>query len=242
MSHKEHQQALRTRPTPEGLKFWLDLICDIPVDCDLPDWEIPDVRRSRDPVGTLLRSFNTMISTRLSPAGQSWVRGARHVVVQKDFADAGERYRLLKAAHEMLRSIARRKTLPAIRLADTSEFLTLSVDGEGRIRFTCSSIVDALEGVEADRIRKCENPNCGRIYWAGRVDQPCCGKKCANARRVRTWRERYPEAYKQRRLSKPMAGRIDSDVNKEKKRGLPSRRRRRVVTNLLATQSPAKPE
>jgi hypothetical protein len=228
MSRKAHQQALRTRPTPEALKSWLDLIRDIPADCELPDWETPDVSRckdDKDAVETLLRSYDAKISI-LPPATQVWVRGGRHVLIQQGIADAAERYRLVKTARETLRGIARRGASSVLPLPDFDGLVDLRLDSQGRIRLMPSSFLKALEGVEADRIRECKSPNCGRIYWAGRVDQPCCGKTCANARRVRTWRERYPEAYKQRRLSKPMAGRIDSDVNKEKKRGLHSRRRR----------------
>lgn len=62
--------------------------------------------------------------------------------------------------------------------------------------------VDILEGVEAQRIRRCSE--CTRIFWAGRVDKSACDDKCVNRRNVRLHRERYPE-YKYQRYRKAEA-------------------------------------
>ena len=42
----------------------------------------------------------------------------------------------------------------------------------------------------AGRIRQCPRPVCGKIYYAVRVDQPTCCKKCAGAWRVSEYRRK----------------------------------------------------
>jgi hypothetical protein len=79
-------------------------------------------------------------------------------------------------------------------------FLGWKTDKQGRITMTKGDISKAIEGVEAARIRLC--PICDRIFWAGRIDQPCCRKTCANALRVRRHRERYLKRYKYQRYKK----------------------------------------
>lgn len=193
------KQALRTRPAPEGLNFWLDLIRDIPADYEVSEWETPDVSRSRDALGELLRSYDTKISKLPAPT-QRWVRGDRNVLDVKNLVVVGERYRQVKAAHEILRAIAREELSDVA--THSEDLIGLRIDEQGLIKLIPSRLFTALDGLEAQRIRECENSKCLRIYWAGRLDQPCCSRKCANARRVKKWRERYQDRYKQNRLSR----------------------------------------
>jgi hypothetical protein len=60
------------------------------------------------------------------------------------------------------------------------------VDAEGKLRLHAHPILDALQGVEVARIRRC--PICDKIYWAERIDQPACSKKCNTTRRSRIFR------------------------------------------------------
>src|SRR5262249_24911680 len=70
-----------------------------------------------------------------------------------------------------------------IRGADRLQWhILMIVNEKGRIDFWHDWLSRALSDVEASRIRRCQN--CGKIYWAGRIDQPCCSKSCANIRRV----------------------------------------------------------
>jgi hypothetical protein len=62
----------------------------------------------------------------------------------------------------------------------------LDVDAEGKLRLHAHPILEALEDVEAARIRRC--PICDKIYWAERIDQPACSKVCNNTRRSRIHR------------------------------------------------------
>jgi hypothetical protein len=70
-------------------------------------------------------------------------------------------------------------------------------DVNHKIRFLESPLYKALDGVDIDRIRVC--PICKKIYWAGRIDQPTCSKKCGALLRVRRWRVAYPDKYKSQR-------------------------------------------
>jgi len=84
----------------------------------------------------------------------------------------------------------------------TSRSVALSVDSTGKLEVKQGPLLDALVGVEADRIRRCSE--CPRIFWAGRIDKRACGDKCVNRRNVRLWRNRYPQ-YKLRRVRKAEA-------------------------------------
>jgi hypothetical protein len=46
-----------------------------------------------------------------------------------------------------------------------------------------------LEEVELDRIKRCGHEKCGNLFWAGRVDKPCCSETCRNAYKQKKHRE-----------------------------------------------------
>jgi len=58
--------------------------------------------------------------------------------------------------------------------------------------------LDALEGVEAARVRQC--PVCRRFFFALRKDQKACSKRCNGVRRVRHWRANQAEYEYRRKL------------------------------------------
>jgi predicted nucleic acid-binding Zn ribbon protein len=82
------------------------------------------------------------------------------------------------------------------------------IDDGGFFRVRVDEFLEAIDGVEASRVRSCEV--CGIIFWAGRRDQLCCSTKCARVLRTRRWRARYyhvgekdgDDGYKLRRQSK----------------------------------------
>ena len=51
-----------------------------------------------------------------------------------------------------------------------------------------------LEGIDTRRIRRCNI--CSTLYWAGRVDQRCCGTRCAHKLRSRNYRRKHPHEFK----------------------------------------------
>ena len=70
----------------------------------------------------------------------------------------------------------------------------------GIIQFAQNPAVNALQGVEANRIRRCLL--CEKFFWAGRIDRKCCSEKCRKNWHTRRWREKYPDTYKLRRILK----------------------------------------
>ena len=200
------RQALRTRPVPEALRSWLNLIQDIPPEQELPDWgnadwSDPKTSGSGDPEAELFRVWEAVISL-LPPRAQRYVRFDRDNLVPQHLVESRDRYDFLGAALDTLRAIARRKGASTIKLTYPAGLIGLRVNEKREIDLAPSPVYEALQGVEADRIRECRNSACRRIFWAGRLDQPCCSKKCANARRVQKWRDKYQDVYKQNRLSR----------------------------------------
>lgn len=47
-----------------------------------------------------------------------------------------------------------------------------------------------LEEVELDRIKRCAFEKCKKIFWAGRLDRPCCSDTCRNAYKQKRHRDR----------------------------------------------------
>lgn len=80
---------------------------------------------------------------------------------------------------------------------------SLRVDKDGTVKISFDPFAEAIEGVDATRIRECND--CRRIFWATRKDQSCCSKDCANRYHVRRHREKYasdPIGHKLRRLDR----------------------------------------
>jgi hypothetical protein len=57
-----------------------------------------------------------------------------------------------------------------------------------------------LAEVELSRVKRCAYEACAKIFWAGRLDQPCCSDACGNAYRQKRHRDREKEnrPYKKR--------------------------------------------
>jgi hypothetical protein len=189
------QQALRKRPIPENLRPWMDLVREIPLRQELPEWKIPDdlvVTRK-----TLRKWYNSISFLPLN------VRQ----FIEEDPASSLERYQQIRGFLQVLRRIiANRPALRMGALLKLDDILPLRLaylhSQHGRISFEPTPLAVAIENIEVDRIRECENINFKRVFWAGRSDQPCCSKNCANAHRVQKWRDRYLNIYKQNRIKR----------------------------------------
>lgn len=80
---------------------------------------------------------------------------------------------------------------------------SLTVADDGTVKINLDSFADAINGVDATRIRECGD--CQRVFWAKRKDQSCCSKDCANRFHVRRHREKYasdPIAHKLHRFDR----------------------------------------
>ena len=190
------RQVLRTVPVPEKLGDLIRLVNLLPTGTEPP----PDILTFYMDTG--------------SSEAQDWLKEYKRAIAQlpdgiqafigpinwKTISSAYSRYSLLLDARDIFRQIASGQINQGVALPGTQVLAKLDTDKEGRITIKPTPLADALAGVEATRIREC--PVCGNIYWAGRKDKPCCSASCNTRRRVRQWRKRYPEKYKQQRVQK----------------------------------------
>jgi hypothetical protein len=138
----------------------------------------------------------------------------QHTVGQHNEAEFNEmvrRYEFVRTCRQSLRDI--------IRGTQTKQreslWLSLSfpsnvmIDKNGIIRVGLDEFSRAIDGVDARRLRECQI--CGYIFWARRITQYACTTNCANALRVRRWRERYATTYKFTRMgiSNPKKGKTE---------------------------------
>ena len=197
------RQASRTRPCPQDLRERIEVVNSIP-----PDKEFPDLWTDFDSV---IRSGVDNVRTEFEKRLEQfpWDEFSRF----REFIDANSATledvaaccRVLRDARSLLRAIAQMDlsaepllVLEGGRVPET--FLQISTDAEGKLCFTRSWIVEALDGVEAARIRQCAI--CNQIFWAGRIDQQCCSTAHQKRLRTRRWSERYLDRYKLRRDEK----------------------------------------
>lgn len=131
---------------------------------------------------------------------------------EETMAAAVNRYCFLLDAYRILKEVAlwqlgqeHRTTLSPTRHSSTLN--ALCTDEQGKIFLErpplLEFLADALVGVEAQRIGLC--PICEKIFWRGRIDQPCCSSQCARANRNLRYREKYPEGVKLKRIAQANA-------------------------------------
>ena len=128
--------------------------------------------------------------------------------IEETAASVLVRYERLIQARKILEEIAGRSPLigafqnfysqtgiwPATTsLMSTSSGLdvTLFINEQGELAIKPRELLDALLGAQAERIRQC--PICNNIFWASRIDQKACSKRCSNIKRVRRSRELHQE-------------------------------------------------
>ena len=136
------------------------------------------------------------------PRFRKYMRGVD--LQQEPPVQAYNRARFIKQVREVLRTLARhggKPTTESLPIAAYLESLAFAeIDKTGRFHLELTPLLRAIDGAEVGRIRVCRI--CRNLFWAGRTDQVCCSGKCAGANRTRKWRERYPEKYKQQRISR----------------------------------------
>jgi hypothetical protein len=114
------------------------------------------------------------------------------------------RYSHLSNGRALLIAIANAKASRIEIPYQAAEFASaLTLDRDGKILVQPGPLLELVKDVEGRRIRQCSE--CNRIFWAGRMDKLACTRKCVQRRRVRLWRERYAESYKQQRVKKANA-------------------------------------
>lgn len=215
VQRRRGRQASRLRAAPQVLQQFIDLVNSVPPEQEWP--ELPDfydvlgeVASGRSGKGVarwerMINDLPTHLRERIGPVRLDTAMAVYDV------------YSLLREARKTLRYIAHMdKSAGSVhRKFPASDFLRLSLGQGGRIHIVHSPLIRALDGVEAARIRQC--PICSRIFWAGRIDQLCCTRRCASDLRTRRWRSDYPKKYTHRRAKKRQVQKLAKDQQEREK-------------------------
>lgn len=118
--------------------------------------------------------------------------------------DAADVYDDVKGTIDSMRSIAslavnsqKFKFLPQELLSQQPYHATeVRINHKGKITFKNNGIINALEGIDAARLRIC--PVCEKIFWANRLDKIGCSTKCNQTLRTRKKREKEKNKFKSR--------------------------------------------
>lgn len=57
-----------------------------------------------------------------------------------------------------------------------------------------------LKDAELDRIKRCAYEKCARLFWASRIDRPCCQESCRNRYKQKRHRERERENHHHKKV------------------------------------------
>jgi hypothetical protein len=222
-SNKTRQVLQRTKRPPAGLLRHIGLANLIP-----PTSELPDYNKLNEEVLDSLTSQGALLGPDAWQARflEAEVKFLHECLPPEKFPQLYEYLGPLHTSrereiHDLVRNLfGTRALLDAIAGAQTNKgaspskeieipyeakpmSVALALDGQGKLKVERWPLLDALVGVEADRIRRCSE--CPRIFWAGRIDKHACSDKCVNRRNVRLWREHYAENYKIQRVGKANA-------------------------------------
>jgi hypothetical protein len=195
MSKEKGQQALRLKPIRPELAEYIRLANLLPRPEDLPGADVT----GRIP---LLEGWDPHLLVLLHeyPSFREFLNGAlRDGLEPFQICDKLKKIRMV--LYTIARHEAARPLCPANQPGPHLEgLISTRTDAKGILRVVHDPLLQALEGVEAKRIRECKR--CGKIYWAGRVDMPGCSKECTHALRQKRYRENYLLKYKHRRIDR----------------------------------------
>ncbi len=221
---KSSRQALRSRPVPEEIRKAIELENHVPPDQTIPTFNefFHAILREQRSVAEREHNKKQQDLERggkpsYENSAEDWRLEAHQTVIQKlpeslqefigpitheTIDEAYGKVYFFSQTIDLIRKIA-----DLNRANDGSPFsysiettLILKTDDKGRFINSPPPLLEALEGVEVARIRACQF--CGKVFWAGRIDQSCCSHQCAGNLRARRWRERYEEKYKEQRYKK----------------------------------------
>jgi len=193
-------QASRLRAAPSQLQDYIDLANTLPVPEKLSGAESKGLLPVREDWDADEADIQDLVDR--FPGFREFMAG---VDLQEEFpVKAARRCGLLKGIRSVLYTIARSHTGVSeglhLSVAGVENAVSLTIDESGNLRVQLDPLLQAIDKVEARRIREC--PICGKIFWAGRIDQPCCTTRCSGKRRTQLWRGNYPAKYKVQRIAK----------------------------------------
>jgi hypothetical protein len=222
---KPAAKAKRTVPCPSRFADVLQIVNSVPVDFDF-DARLDDQGKSAMQImqGIIrelpLKEYGgfhgyTMTATKLlgikNPiTGAKREDGAVCLARCRDLADARKMLRVVANAYSKALKWDLHSRPGMIEVFMAHELraprswikrdVHLALDAQAGITLQSSDLFNVIEGIDATRVRQC--PQCGLLFWAGRIDQPACSKKCVNAWRNKRWRARYKQNYIQQRCGK----------------------------------------
>ena len=189
---------------PDGLQTIDQLHYKVILEHEFPEQIQKEAELLRDEIGKLpneLQEFvgNCPLPCRLPPDyTPADLDATVSAEMQRD--KASRKYRYLLEGKQMLTHIAEGQWLENIGPFRMLASNWLSVDANGLIELQTPPLLECVQGVEAQRIRKC--PVCEKIFWAERKDQQGCSVPCSHALRNRKYRRSYSEKYKLQRMLK----------------------------------------
>lgn len=229
MPSKKQQASRFLKPAPEKLARLIEIINLVPPDFELrrPAYlRIEAKVENEGPISIVLKlgkyvdeyiktlpaELKDYLLKPLTPTWHGLLEGGRM-----------GRYESFYAARQNLRVIAQlakkgvdiAQLQPDMHGSLIPSISMVGIDSEGKVRISKDLLTEAVEGVEAARIRECEV--CNRIFWAGRLDQLCCSKPCARVLRTRRWRAKYQDNYKLKRNGLQPLGNTGRKTSSKKK-------------------------
>jgi hypothetical protein len=203
IARDNRRQASRSHEPPLELAVLIDLANILP-----PKEEPPELFPQSMPLQSVTPEDWLLVSSRIQGLMKDFPRFKKYmkgVDLQQDPPlQAYNRAHYIRQTRDVLRTLAsygRNPTTESLPIGAYLESLVFAkTDDKGRLHVEHTRLLQAIEGVEISRIRLCKI--CRKIFWAGRADKACCSPKCAGVSRTRKWRERYPEGYKQQRISR----------------------------------------
>lgn len=205
------KQALRTRPCHPRLAEHIALANIVPPDCKLPnpgemiDPDTVSKMQTADDAeipGIIFEGESNFLEQHFAPVQFARLYEYLGPICLQRQREIFSLYNNVVAVRAILLAISNSSGSGRIEIpSEAAESMTsLIVDSEGKIQASSPPLLECLIDIEAARIRQCSE--CKRIFWAGRMDKFACTRQCVQRRRVRRWRERYPEHYKPPRIRK----------------------------------------
>jgi hypothetical protein len=226
------RQELRTRLEPETVGRFIRIANDVPeaeLDPDFPG--MPRNPLFEAFMKTQLESADEWPTAGVSiirKIVRDWGEHARAYVLEgKTYGEMDWRYNLARTFRDLLSAIASQNPMSPFKTASDRIYklphsaTLLSTLSLRMVRTTdsrpaatkrlkCAVIEppehlrEFLEHVELERIKRCAYEKCSKIFWAGRIDTPCCSEPCRNAYRQKKHRDKKREnrPYKKRLLRK----------------------------------------
>lgn len=215
---RKRTKAKRTREVPGGLGFFIELANGLPLDArteaeifKIAFARVDEAERKKNITAAIDISQARWIQMQREEAARLQGAAQEYVGVLPQDYDSDQlnlfrfNYAQLFRLRDFLRSLA--KLTPG-EFTTIMTDLTVSIDEQsGVVRFSYpdDDWLAVTRGVDARRIRQC--PVCSKIFWAGRLDQTCCGSACGHAWRNREYRStkkraQYANARAAQRLQK----------------------------------------